>query len=127
MRLIKLLFAITILSACTTAQKPAYWQTVCKGDAVRYNFGQLHTTSVERMCRADQKIPVIEVPFQLTKKDLSNVFYQGKGMIWVDPDAPDYAARVAGLTPAVFPHSSLSECQRARACPALVAEVLTKN
>ena len=120
------LSALTLTACAAIPQQTAHWVTVCDADHVRYNFGALHSASIERMCKKDNKIPKIITAPGAFNVQLADVYYKDGGMIWVSPASESYSERTAGLHPAVFPHDTLAACVTAGDCSLGLAHFNTR-
>lgn len=113
-------FAAMAVSACSSVpEAKATWWDVCPDSALRVTENGNTLKTYSSGCHVSDKEPAEQVSIRRFTAELpsnDDAYFDGDGMRWINPDRADYAERTAGLTKAVFPFESLSDCRAAKAC-----------
>lgn len=108
------------LSGCATApQMNAGWWQVCPEQSLRVTEHGSTLKQYTSGCHVSDKEPVEQVSIRAFTADLPSTrdaYYLKDEMIWINPDRDDYQQATAGLTNAVFPFETETECRAAGRC-----------
>jgi hypothetical protein len=104
-------FAALSLSACVSGgqKQAAFWHKQCDPAQVRLSVGEVNPGAVTRYCSPKHTVLTGEVITRFGSfphPQVSDVYYSGDGMIWLNPDDPRSDDLRKSLKPAVFPYSS---------------------